>query len=295
MADGFCKPFHSSLLPALGSLGLGALVQFVAPMQGPTSAPFYAKHVDAAGIAIQSSTKVPDVALAAARSIVTEMLAHRPDLAAWLVRRGQRVAIMAEDEGTLDLPEQAHWKKPAPDDPRLTRCERKHYQARIGRLTDRDYWNWRARGMAGVFTSGAAEDLLGLRASRYYGETIFVHEFSHNLLDAIEAVDPPLHARVERAYRDALANGRWKDDYAATSLHEYWAEGSQFWFDSNRLAAFEGVRILNHDDLARYDPALYDALRAVYGARHRLSADPFHRHPARVPPGPLPRNTAEVC
>ena len=28
---------------------------------------------------------------------------------------------------------------------------------------------------------------------------------------------------------------------------------------------------------------------------NRLSADPFHDHPARVPPGPIPRNTAEVC
>ena len=104
------------------------------------------------------------------------------------------IAIMAEDESTLDLPEQRDWKKPARDDSRLTRCERKHYEERIGRLTDRDYWNARARGMSGSLTSGSVEDLLGQRNSRYYGQTIFLHEFSHDLLQAIRAVDPHLYA-----------------------------------------------------------------------------------------------------
>ena len=66
--------------------------------------------------------------------ILLRMLAHRPDLRAELVRKGYRVAIMAEDEGTLDLPEQAHWTRPPREDPRLTRCERIHYDTRIGRL-----------------------------------------------------------------------------------------------------------------------------------------------------------------
>lgn len=257
--------------------------------------PFYAKYVDAAGIPILASAKTPDAALLAARAIVTGMLAHRPDIARAIAAGGTRVAIMAEDEFTTDLPEQRHWTRPARDDPRLTRCERLHYDARIGALTNRAYWNGRARGMAGVFTSGAAEDLLGLRSSRYYGETIFVHEFAHDILLAAQAHDPALYAAVERAYRAALAAGRWRDEYAATNIGEYWAEGTQFWFESNRLAAFDSRRILSAEDLKAYDPPLYAALARVYGGGHRLTGDPFHRHPARVPPGPPPRNTAEVC
>ena len=137
---------------------------------------------------------------------------------------------MAEDEFTTDLPEQRHWTRPTRDDPRLTRCERIHYDARIGAMTDRAYWNARARGMAGVFTSGAAEDLLGLRSSRYWGETIFVHEFSHNILIAAERADPALHADVARAVSRVAGRRAGKDEYASTSLAEYWAEGSQFWF-----------------------------------------------------------------
>ncbi len=280
---------------ALALLLLLVNVPVTAPPPALKADPFYAKYVDAAGVPILSSARVPDAALIAARDIVRGMLAHRPDLAAQVARSGTRVAIMAEDEFTTDLPEQRHWTRPTRDDPRLTRCERIHYDTRIGAMTDRSYWNARARGMAGPLTSGAAEDLLGLRSSRYWGETIFVHEFAHNILLAAETADPALHAAVERAYRAALKAGRWKDEYAATSLAEYWAEGSQFWFDSNRLAAFDGRRILSHRDLRSYDPALYAALGRAYGRTHRLAGDPFHGHPARVPPGPPPRNTAEVC
>ena len=161
--------------------------------------PFYAKHLDAGGIPVISSDRAPDAALLRARDLVDGMLAHRPDLRAELVRQGYRVAVLAESEGVLDLPENAHWTKPAEDDPRLTRCERKHYDERIGRFSDREYWDARARSMAGQLTSGAAEDLLGLPSSRWYGETIFVHEFAHNVLFAIQAADPALYREIEAA------------------------------------------------------------------------------------------------
>lgn len=257
--------------------------------------PFYEKFVAAAGLPILSSRNVPDTALLTARSLVEGMVRHRPDLSRYLAANGYRIAIMSLGEGTLDLPEQRHWKKPTRDDPRLTRCERKHYDARIGNKSDADYWNNRARGMGGVLTSAGSEDLLGDPYSRYAGETIFVHEFSHVLLHAVRAVDPALYARVQAAYADALKAGRWKDEYAATTIDEYWAEGTQTWFESNRLAVVDGTRILSHTDLKHYDPALYTVLGKVYGRRHHLAGDPWYRHPMRVPFGPIPRNTAEVC
>ena len=227
--------------------------------------------------------------------MVAAMLANRPDLRDHLAREGYRISIIAEEEALLDLPDFAEWKRPQRDDPRLTRCERKLYDERIGALSDRAYWNARARGIGGVHTVGSEEDILGRPSSRYYGETIFVHEFAHNVLFAIEAVDPALYTQVEAAYRNALQKGLWRNEYASTTVQEYWAEGTQFWFDSNRLAVFDGRRILNHQDLAAYDPALYAVLGAAYGDEHRLASDPFRLSAARVPPGPIPDNTAEVC
>jgi hypothetical protein len=275
---------------------LGLLFAGVEPSLAESSLDrFYTQRRDAGGIPVIGSGKVPADALDTAAALVRQMLANRPDLARWLVREGYRVAIMAESEATTDLPEQAHWTRPDRSDPRLTRCERKHYDERIGAMTDREYWNARARGMAGPLTSGAAEDVLGLRSSRYYGETIFVHEFSHDILAAIRSVDPKLSHQIDRAYARAMKGGLWKDEYASTSVDEYWAEGTQFWFDSNRLSAFSGRQILGHADLQAYDPALFRVLGQVYGQGHHLAGDPFWLSPARVPPGPPPINTAEVC
>ncbi|WP_258319700.1 glycoside hydrolase [Qipengyuania flava] len=284
----------------LASLAGAALLAACATTAGAppvrlSADPFYTKHVAAEGIAILSSERVPDEALFAARDMVRGMLAHRPELAVWLVENDYRVAIIARDEALLDLPENRGWTKPAKDDPRLTRCERKHYEARIGSKTARQYWDERARGIGGPRLVGSEEDVLGLPVSRYWGETIFVHEFAHNVLFAIEGTDPALYARVEAAYANALANRLWFEEYTTTTVHEYWAEGTQFWFNSNRLQAFDGRQILNHTDLLDYDPQLYSVLSEAYGERHELKSDPFHMHPARVPPGPPPENTAEVC
>lgn len=265
------------------------------PPAGLSVAPFYTKYLSASGVPILSSARVPDEALSAARDMAKGMLAYRPDLAQWLVANGYRIAIIAEDEALLDLPENAHWTKPAPDDVRLTRCEKKHYDERIGRLSDREYWNARARATGGQFMADGAEDVLGLPTSRYWGETIFVHEFAHQILFAVEAVDPALYAEVEAAFAAAQAEDLWRNEYAMTTAQEYWAKGTQIWFNSNRLTVVEGRQILNHPDLAAYDPRLFAALGKAYGASHRLKSDPFYMSPARVPPGPIPRNTAEEC
>ncbi len=257
--------------------------------------PFYKRHVDAAGVPIVSSAAVPDAALLAARDIAVAMLIDRPDLRRAMIARGFRIAIMGVDEGTVDLPEQRNWKKPTRDDPRLTTCERKLYDQRIGRLSDAQYWNGRARGMGGDLTSAATENLLGVPGTRYFGENIFVHEFSHGILEAARTADPALYARVERAYAAAMARGLWKGEYGATTFDEYWAEGTQTWFNSNRLAMIDGRRILNDVDLSGYDVALFNVLSEVYGDRHQLPGDVFYMHPARIPPGPPPVSTAEVC
>lgn len=263
------------------------------PAQWATD-PFYARYADAGGIPILASNRTPDRAVLLAREIVLSMLSARPDLAAELVRQGQRVAIMAPDESTLDIPEQRDWKKPAADDPRLTRCERKHYAERIGRLTDRAYWDARARGMGGPLTSVGAENLLAGPNDRYHGSSILVHEFSHAILRAALAVDPALHARVEKAYARAMKKRLWAGEYASTTVDEYWAIGTQFWFNTARVESFGGRRLLSDADLRAYDPGLYAVLGEVYRG-HQAAGDLFHDHPDRVPPGPLPADTAEVC
>ena len=239
--------------------------------------PFYRKHVDAFGIPVVASDKVPDAALLMARDIVNYMLAKRPDVRAAMIERGARVAVMAQKEMQTDLPEYRTMKKPGKADPRLTLGERARYDepGGIGSMTDQQYWNARARGMGGNVTSCAEENLLGYPGTRYYGEHILVHEFSHNIMGVLRRIEPALIEELQQAYEAAKARGMYKGQYAINTLAEYWAEGTQWWFWSNFEFYDGAVRVQSPDDLKAYDPALYAILERAY-IGHRIPADIYH-------------------
>jgi hypothetical protein len=262
-------------------------------MVGPLPAslivdPFYKKHTDALGIPVLSSEKVPDAALLMARDIVIYMLAKRPEFRDALIAKRWRVGVMAQSETTTDIPEHRDRKKPAPGDPRLTEGEKRQYAngTGIAVMTDKEYWDRRARGLGGNPTTCAEENLLGYPGTRYYGEHIFVHEFSHAIMGgAMRDADPALFQRIQAAYRDAMAAGKYHGHYATTNANEYWAEGTQWWFWSNYEEAFDGRRLQSPDDLKVYDPTLYDLLDQVYFGHH-IPADIYHGRNIRPRRGP---------
>jgi hypothetical protein len=117
-------------------------------------------------------------------------------------------------------------------------------------------------------TSCAEENLLGYPHTRYYGENIFVHEFSHGIMSAIRGTDPDLYAAIQQAYKDAMAQGMSKNQYGSTNANEYWAEATQTWFWSNIGFEENGKWIDSPDDLKAYDPAIYELLVKVYPDHH---------------------------
>jgi hypothetical protein len=281
------------------TLALGACAG-PAPSVAPPPArlaldPFYGKYLDAQGIPVTASARVPDAALEKARDIVEAMLSRRPDIRVQLIAMGERVGVLAEGEMLTDLPEERDLKKPALSDQRLTFCERKAY-LQIARLTDREYWNTRARGLGGLYTIGATENLLGTPGAVYFGENILVHEFSHAMLTAIEQADPRLYREVQAAYANAKAQGLWKGSYSVNTLQEYWAEGTQFWFNSNiAYKRAPSLVIATDQDLKRYDPKLWAALAQVFPKSHHIAADVFWMNPARLGGPTVPEDGHEVC
>ena len=257
--------------------------------------PFYEKSVNAGGIPVTASAHVPDEALLAARDIVDGMLEKRPDIRRQMIAMGERVGVLGANEQITDLPEERDLKKPALDDQRLTFCERKAY-LQIAAMSDKQYWNTRARGLGGLYTIGSTENLLGYPASTYFGENILVHEFSHAMLTAIEQADPRLYAQVEAAYDHAKAKGLWKGSYSINTLQEYWAEGVQFWFDSNMAyRRAPSLTVLSDADMKAYDPMLWAALAQVYSPSHHIQADVFWMSPARMNSQIIPEDGHEVC
>lgn len=247
--------------------------------------PFYKKYTDAIGIPVLSSEKAPDAALLVARDIIVHMLSRRYDLRDALVTQNWRVGIMAQSEKTTDIPEHRNLKKPSFEE--VTDFERTHWD-HISRMSDKEYWDKRARGLGGNPTTGAEENLLGYPETRYYGENIFAHEFSHAIHGAIRVADPKLAAEIDQAFRDAMALGLWKNSYGTTNADEYWAEGTQFWFYSN-YEYVDGDRHINSPlDLMRYDPKLYELLGRVY-PDHEIPVDVYRgkeiKPPASHKPG----------
>jgi hypothetical protein len=226
--------------------------------------PFYKKYVDAHGIPIATSDKVPDAALLMARDIVQFMLANRPDLRDELIRKKWKVAIMAQTEVTYDIPEHRKYRLlPKIEDERLTPQQRERYYepGGVGTMTGEAYWNARGRGFGGEpdgenTTSCAEENLLGYPGTRYFGSSICVHEFSHGIMrGAIYTVDPEYRKAVEDAYAAAKAQGLSSaQGYPGNNFNEYWATGIEAWvFGSGR----------GPESLLAADPRLYELVKQV--------------------------------
>ena len=137
-------------------------------------------------------------------------------------------------------------------------------------MTPKDFWDARARGMGGSqedpLCSCAEENLLGYPGDPYAAESIFIHEFAHNIhLRGMVNVDATFDTRVKAAYDAALASGLWKGKYASVNHHEYLAEGVQSWFDNNRENDHDHNHVNTRAELLEYDPALAALCREIFG------------------------------
>ena len=205
---------------------------------------FYTKYCDTGGISIISSEEVDDLALQQAYYIINNLLGPIPEVRQQLVSRGYYVAIIGRNEEQTTLPEYRHM--------------------------DSDYWDMRARGLGGdrgtKITSCGEENLfcLGRWKDRYHGESILVHEFAHTIhLAGLGSNYKDFNEGVQDLYYKAYGEDLWENTYASTNHLEYWAEGVQGYFNTNLSAnPADGLhnKINTREELAEYDPALYELI-----------------------------------
>jgi hypothetical protein len=235
-------------------------------------APYYKKFVSASGIPIVSSDKPSDFALLEAAWILNHMLAGRDDVRDAIIKSRTRLAVMAYNEFTTDIPEHSD-------------------------LTPKTYWDRRARGLGASADRPAVscgeENLLCYPGDPYKPENILVHEFGHVIHEmGMNKIDPTFDKRLRDTYAAAKREGLWKGTYASTNHHEYWAEGVQSWFDTNDRNNAEHGDIDTREKLQRYDPRFAKLLAEVfrdndwrYSAPTTRSGDP---HLAGFEPGKSP-------
>ncbi len=199
--------------------------------------PFYQKCILVEEFPIVASEKVHDAALREAAWVVRSMLQHRPDLLEALHKSGTRLAVMACDELTTQIPEHSD-------------------------LTPRNYWDRRARGLGATrirpAVSCGEENLLQYPGDPYSTENILVHEFAHVIHQmGLSQADETFDDRLKDVFKQAQEDGLWTGTYALSNHSEYWAEGVQSYFDTNRANDNQHNHVDTQEELREYDPRLF--------------------------------------
>ena len=207
--------------------------------------PFYEQWVDVEGLPVVASAKVNPYAVKEAAWLIRQMIGHRQEVLQALVKNSVRFVVMAYNELTTQIPEHSDLQPPS-------------------------YWDRRARGLGSTparpAVSCGEENLLNYAGDPYSTENILVHEFAHAIHQmGLNTVDPGFEDRLKVAYDAAVEKGLWKDTYAITNRAEYWAEGTQSWFDTNRANDDQHNHVDTRDKLKAYDPALATLLTEVFG------------------------------
>ena len=207
--------------------------------------PFYEQWIDVEGLPVVASAKVSPYAVKEAAYLIRQMIGHRQDILQALVQNNVRFAVMAYNELTTQIPEHSDLQ---PD----------------------YYWDRRARGLGSTparpAVSCGEENLLNYQGDPYSTENILVHEFAHAIHQmGLNTVDPSFDDRLQAMFDAAVEKGLWKDTYAISNKAEYWAEGTQSWFDTNRANDDQHNHVDTRDKLKAYDPSLAALLTEVFG------------------------------
>ncbi|MCY4568054.1 MAG: hypothetical protein OXD49_07040 [Candidatus Poribacteria bacterium] len=207
--------------------------------------PFYKQWIDMEGLPVVASAKVNPYAVKEAAYLIRQMIGHRQDVLQALAQNNVRFAVMAYNELTTQIPEHSDLQ---PD----------------------FYWDRRARGLGSTparpAVSCGEENLLNYAGDPYSTENILVHEFAHAIHQmGLNTVDPSFDDRLQVMFEAAVEKGLWKDTYAITNRAEYWAEGTQSWFDTNRANDDQHNHVDTRDKLKEYDPSLAALLTEVFG------------------------------
>lgn len=242
------KPCLIALLTLLGLVGM-TFGEVAAPPKEEVARlqldEYYQKHIDVNGFPVVASAKVSDEALLEAAFLIQKMIGHRLDIVNAMRQNKVRLAIMATDELTTDIPEHAT-------------------------LEPKIYWDKRARGLGASkerpAVSVGEENLLALDGDPYSTESIMIHEFAHAIhLMGINSADDSFQGKLENAFNRASLKGLWKSKYAGTNPSEYWAEGVQSWFDTNRENDHDHNHVNTREELREHDPGLAALVESIFG------------------------------
>lgn len=211
--------------------------------------PYYAKYCDYEGLIITASDQVSDAALERVAEILSNMFGNRPDIIEALVNSNFRLVVIAEHETIHGIPELAYL------------LEQEGYQG-YERILSKIFDEPR-------FGVAPEENLLCAVTDIDYGQISFIATLAN--LTRYELItnlgfDGSL---VNNAREQAIAEGIWNGDWVTETNGNYWDYGVQAYFNSAYDSLISGPiddYTNTREELASYDPRLYDLIDSVFQA-----------------------------
>ncbi|HXW55812.1 MAG TPA: hypothetical protein VEJ67_08700 [Candidatus Cybelea sp.] len=213
---------------------------------------FFAKELTYKGILIKAPSVVADEALYVLYGRMARQTAQLPTVVTNLAAAGAEVHIIGRNQVTTDLPE---WRQD------------KHVPLDEYNGLTRDQ---RTRGMGGLKTSCAEENLLQLFADRYRGRDICTHEFAHNIENY--GIPPAVRAMFDKQYEISKSKGLWINSYAGSNPDEYFAELTMWYFGTHGdLSMTDPIPANGPEGLRQYDPDAYKLFDDFYSGRIEIA------------------------
>jgi hypothetical protein len=82
---------------------------------------------------------------------------------------------------------------------------------------------------------------------------------------AIVSIHPDFQDKLDKCFELATKEKIWEGTYASTNVYEYWAEGVQSWFDTNRENDHDHGSIDTREELKKSDPKLARLIKEILG------------------------------
>ena len=223
---------------------------------------WYKKYTHVRGIPIIASKRVNNRALLKAAAVTNKMLMGKKygkNIAKHLKRYRTRIGIIGQNERLTQMPEARHLDK--------------SYDTKAAGLSIFGEWKFdnKSNKWKEYYRIALTREMNVLQKGYpidkwAWGSSLTQHEFAHNIhLAVFDNEYASLSKEIKRAYQAAMKKGKWKGAYAATNEYEYFAEGSELWFNHNFSDPYGNTYVKRREQLKKYDLALYRLLLKVYG------------------------------
>lgn len=235
---------------------------------------FYTKYLYCRSLPIIGSKNASDDAMYQTNEYIRRMLTFRHDILKAMIDQGLQFIVLGDNEKITDLPE-----------------------FKGTNITGRIYFK---------FTKENSRFVVGkeyILTPDKIGENLVVREFAKAIpllvgsrpfdpnfarqqkqqyeLYGVVRVDENFNNKLNELYKSAIAKGLWKGTPAAASMADYFAEGTQSWFDCNGKCVDTSKRAINtRDELQKYDPELASFLQDTY--KHMIHEQADWRAPFAV-------------